>query len=194
MKIFPAQFIKDLLFSVLFISLIYAAAHNPITHPMPKPSKGDWSIQLIQSPILFGIAGHNYLVLSDGSGREIDELHGLATDHATGKWKYIGRSPTDTLKVWEFVGSGHYLSEKNFSGIILREGQKSEIEEIWNKGISCKDPINSRNLPYPPFGININGNTENSNSVAYTLALCMGLDTRHLGIFTPGETMNLLTK
>ncbi len=162
-----------------------------MTHPMPKPTPGNWSIQYMQHPLLFGFAGHNYLALRDEHGAIIEELHGLATDPVTGDWKYIGSENTDQLHVWQF-DSSHYISEKSFPGIILAQGSKENIEALWSAAESCIEPINAKHIPYPPYGFSIKNETINSNSVAYTLASCMKLDVRHVGIFTPGSAVNLL--
>ncbi len=191
-RLFTHRFIKDLLWSTLFLSVHYGITHNPIVRPIPQPIPGNWSIQLMQHPLLFGFAGHNYLALRDQNGNIVEELHGLATDAATGQWKYVGTNPTDILQVWEFESGRYYLAEKKFPGIIMDQGVQSDIFALWKKALSCKDPINQEKTGYPPYGFSFKSETLNSNSVAYTLALCMGLDTRHIGIWTPGATMNLL--
>lgn len=192
MKLFTRQFVKDLIGSIVIITVLYFLIHNPITHPTPKPQPDNWSIQLMQHPLLLGLAGHNYLVLRDQTGNVVSELHGLATDPTTGEWKYVGNNKSDKLKVWEFDKKSYYLAEKNFPGIVLDEGHKDDISSIWNKAITCKDQINSRDIFYPPYGVNFRNETENSNSVAYTLSLCMGLTVKHLGLFTPGNGVDLL--
>ncbi len=146
----------------------------------------------MQHPLFFGLAGHNYLVVRNQDGDIVSELHGLATDTTTKKWKYVGMKSSDVLQVWKFDGPRYYLAEKGFSGILLNQGTQGEVESIWEKTTDCITLINAQNIPYPPFGVKVSGETENSNSVAYTLALCMGLDARHIGILTPGETKNLL--
>lgn len=146
----------------------------------------------MQQPLVFGLAGHNYLALRNEDMKIIKELHGLATDSYNGIWKYVGFSSSDILQVWEFNGPHFYLAEKRFSGVILHEGSQDEVEALWKNGEQCVAPINKKRIPYPPFGVTVKGDTENSNSVAYTLALCMGLDTKHLGLITPGEGKNLL--
>jgi hypothetical protein len=190
--LFTRRFIKDLSFSVVFVLFIYAITHNPITHPTPKPKSGNWSIQLMQQPLLFGLAGHNYLVLRDDNGTIKKEIHGLATDVGTHTWKYVGIKQSDLLHVWEFNGPHFYLAEKNFPGIILHEGDMDDVMDVWGKGESCIEPINNLHLSYPPLGVTLKGDTENSNSVAYTVTLCMGLDQEHLGLITPGDRKNLL--
>ena len=191
-RLFTNRFIKDLLWSVLFILSLYGITHNPITRPTPQPIPGNWSIQFMQHPLVFGFAGHNYLVLRDQNGSIVSELHGLATDIKSGEWKYIGSKSTDILRAWEFDTSRYYLAEKTFPGIILSEGTMGNMKSLWDLGTSCVPLINEKNIPYPPYGISFKNETTNSNSVAYTLARCMQLDTRHIGIWTPGSTMNLL--
>jgi hypothetical protein len=191
-QLFTNQFTKDFLLSIAIIASLYGITHNPIVRPTPQPMPGNWSIQFMQHPLLFGFAGHNYLALRDQDGAIISELHGLATDPFTGEWKYIGSKATDKLRVWEFESGRYYLAEKTFPGIVLKEGNEENIRNIWSTGMSCKDPINDKDITYPPYGVSIRNETINSNSVAYTLAKCMNLDTRHIGIWTPGDTMNLL--
>lgn len=193
-RLFTNQFIKDLFWSILFILSLYGLTHNPIVRPTPQPVPGNWSIQFMQHPLLFGFAGHNYLSLRDQDGSVVGELHGLATDAQTGNCKYIGSRSTDILQVWEFETGKYYLSQKKFAGIILREGKEEDIRALWEQARSCKDPINAQLIPYPPYGVSIKNETTNSNSVAYTLARCMNLDTRHIGIWTPGSTFDLLAK
>lgn len=146
----------------------------------------------MQHPLVFGFAGHNYLALRDQDGTIVSELHGLATDSTTNEWKYIGSKKSDVLYAWEFQTGKYYLAGKTFPGIILSEGKEEDMRSLWNMGTSCVPSINEKNIPYPPYGINFKNETTNSNSVAYTLAKCMHLDTRHIGIWTPGSTMNLL--
>lgn len=148
----------------------------------------------MQHPLIFGLAGHNYLALRSENGHIVSELHGLATDASNGGWKYIGSNPSDLLKVWEFDSSRYYLAEKKFPGIILKEGTKDELLSVWNKAYDCKEAINEKNIPYPPYGFRIRNETTNSNSVAYTLASCMELSTKHIGVFTPGDGRNLLDR
>lgn len=192
--LFTKQFTKDLLWSVVFIFSMYGITHNPVVRPMSQPIPGNWSIQIMQHPLLFGFAGHNYLALRNQDDEIVGELHGLATDSKTGNWKYIGDNPGDILKVWQFDEPRSYLAEKKYPGIILDEGKHDFILDLWNKAVACKDPINEKHISYPPFGFKLNGTTENSNSVAYTLALCTGLDPKHIGLITPGEKNNLLEK
>jgi hypothetical protein len=193
-RFFTTQFKRDLFYSLLFLLCFYVITHNPITEPMPKRSHGTWSIERLQHPILFGLAGHNYLVLRDTEGNVVAELHGLATDAITGEWKYIGKEKGDMLKVWEFDTSRYPNIEPNFPGLVVANGDESQVMMLWNRAMGCAQEINDRDIPYPTWGFDFRGITENSNSVAYTLSRCMGISTRHLGIFTPGGTIDLLQK
>lgn len=192
MKLFTRAFIKDLIYIALFCGLFYILTHNSITHPKLPSSDGTWSIQLVQQPIILGIAGHNYLVLRDNNNSIKKELHGLATDPVTGDWKTLGRQKTDRLLVHEFDQTRFYSRQKKFPGVILFTGTEEVTKNIWGKSRPCKDSINALNLPYPPYGVAIGKETENSNSVAYTLAKCMGLLPQHIGLITPGWGKNLL--
>ena len=146
----------------------------------------------MQQPLVFGIAGHNFLTLRDEKNTIIGELHGLATDRDTGAWKYVGDNSKDQLKVWYFRNPHEYITQKNYSGKVLTKGNKSDVITLWQQALECKDRINEKNISYPLYGVNMQGDTENSNSVAYTLTLCMGLDAKHLGLITPGWGKNLL--
>lgn len=194
MKLFTSRFVKDLFLIVLFGACFYVLTHNPVTHPTLPNTSGYWSIQLMQQPLVFGIAGHNYLVLRDDHNIIVKELHGLAANNTTGAWKYIGTNESDVLQVFEFDSPHFYVAQKNYAGIVVLEGNENMIVDTWNKHGPCKDAINAKRIPYPPYGVRIGTDTENSNSVAYTLSLCMGLDVskEHLGLITPGWGKNLL--
>lgn len=193
-ELFTRQFVKDLIWSIIILFMLYALTHNPFTRPVARAQVGSSSIRFLQHPLVFGFAGHNYLALYDAEGTIISELHGLATNPETGKWRYIGTRSTDLLKVWEFDTSKYYLAAKNLPGITLAEGNMDDMKKLWNQARECKNPINERNISYPAFGFSIKNETINSNSVAYTLAKCMGLDTRHIGLITPGSKLDLLNK
>lgn len=148
----------------------------------------------MQQPLIFGIAGHNFLTLRNEKNAIVGELHGLATDRVTGTWKYVGNDSKDQLRVWYFRNPHEYITQKNYSGKVLAKGNKNNVIVLWQKALVCKDRINEKDIAYPPYGVTMQGDTENSNSVAYTLALCMGLDvsTEHLGLITPGWGKDLL--
>jgi hypothetical protein len=192
MQLFTNRFIKDLVLSFFFLLFIYSITHNPVVRPTLKPAEGVWRIEKLQHPLMFGFAGHNYLVLRNANNEIEKEIHGLATDPITNTWKYIGIKDTDLLKVWEFNGPRDYMAEKTYPGKIVFEGNAEETKKTWSKALQCKEEINQKEIYYPPFGFKLKGETENSNSVAYTLLICMGFDSKHIGLITPGEKKNLL--
>ncbi len=187
---------KDIVIILSFCLLFLALTHNPIVRPTPRldTTKGSWTIELQQKPLALGIAGHNYLVLRNSTGEVVSQLHGLPTDEQTGAWKYLGRSKTDILRVWEFGSESNTTDLNSSYGIVLIAGDRSEMSSLWAKASACGEKINLLHLSYPPFGVSLRQDTENSNSVAYTLVNCMGLTSKHLGLFTPGWGKDLLER
>lgn len=185
---------KDVLFIAFFAVLFFTITHNPIVRPKPKPelTKGLWSIELRQRPLALGVAGHNYLVLRNAGGEIVAQFHGLPTDEKTGAWKYVGRNKSDILRVWEFGPESKESDLASGYGITLTSGDKIKMTALWEETRTCGTKINILYLPYPPFGISLQKDTENSNSVAYTLVNCMGLASKHIGLFTPGWGKDLL--
>lgn len=184
--------IKDVLIIAFFSAVFYVLTHNPLVRPEPLISKGLWSIELHQKPLALGIAGHNYLVLRDDEGKILFTLHGLPTDESTGKWKYVGRTKQDILKVWKFGEDDEGGMRAASYGVSLLKTNKEEAVSRWIQAEECGKMIDAKSIPYPPFGVALRKDTENSNSVAYTLASCMNLKTSHVGLFTPGWGKNLL--
>lgn len=183
---------KDIIKSIVVLFVLYFIINNPIAHPYPTPTEGNWSISIMQHKLLFGLAGHNYLVLKDDSGNIKKELHGLATDPTTGAWKYVGANKDDALRAWEFDGPRAYEANKKTPGVILYQGDYTSTLAHWSKGESCVEKINDLHISYPPLGVSVRGETENSNSVAYTLTKCMELPNGNVGWFTPGSKKDLL--
>jgi len=96
---------------------------------------------------------HNFLVLYDGEGNVVAELHGLATDPVTGAIRPIGRS-SDYLRAFEFPGKRYWnegQSEKT-----LWEGPDGAMER-WQAAKDAYNQINSRNLTYNPWGSDSQG-------------------------------------
>ncbi|MBP6888077.1 MAG: hypothetical protein KBC21_00055 [Candidatus Pacebacteria bacterium] len=183
---------KDVAIIFFFLVCFFVLTHNPMVRPEPKKALGTWSIELRQRPLALGIAGHNYLMLRNEQGEVVAQLHGLPTDTVTGAWKYIGRNKTDVLRVWEFDKENPNKELENGYGISLIATSQIEALRLWEKAQTCAIKVDLLYLPYPPFGISFRKDTENSNSVAYTLATCMGLATKHIGLFTPGWGKDLL--
>lgn len=193
MILFTNKFIKDLFWSGIFIIFYYFLTHNSLTYPIPKISIGLWSIEKLQRPLVFRLAGHNYFALRNSKGEIVSELHGLATNAETNKWTYVGTGNGELLKVWEFSTSIFGETNTILPGIVINKGDEKSVRLLWEKARVCGNLINQKNIPYPPFGVKMY-ETENSNAVAYTLAKCMGIETKRIGIIIPGEKTDLLTK
>ncbi|MEN9881291.1 MAG: hypothetical protein RLZZ308_474 [Candidatus Parcubacteria bacterium] len=185
--------IKDITVVLFSITLFYIVINNPITRPQAQVLDTVWSIELRQQPLVLGLAGHNYLALRNGEGEVQHELHGLPTDTRTGEWKYVGRTKYDILRIWEFsTSTKRTVAPRTPVSVTLLSGDKDNIMTHWEEARACGRYIDALHLPYPPYGISFKEDTRNSNSVAYTLALCMGVNPQHVGLFTPGWEKDLL--
>lgn len=135
-----------------------------------------------------GVASHNFLVLRDGQGRALAELHGLATDRKTGDFIPIGSDEQKhSLRVWHFAQDKQYAAERGMvanEATFISAGQdhktmltagKEEIMARWNAAVAAKEPLNALDLNYPSGGINIVRDTVNSNSSYRTLSEIMGV-------------------
>jgi hypothetical protein len=188
-----ARILKDIVVVCTSIALFYAVTHNPITHPKAETAPGVWGIEMHQHPLVLGLAGHNYLALRNDTGDILYELHGLPTDVRTGNWKYVGRTNYDILKVWEFSTSTTRTPNPNPPvSTTLISGDKNSILTLWQQARVCGKKIDKEHIPYPPYGISFKEDTRNSNSVAYTLSLCVGINPHHVGLLTPGWETDLL--
>jgi hypothetical protein len=135
-----------------------------------------------------GVASHNFLVLRDGEGRAIAELHGLATDRKTGEFIPIGTDEQKhSLRVWHFAHDPEYaksIGVKANDASFIQPGQsretmltagKEEVLERWNAAVAAKQPLNALDLNYPSYGFRMSGDTVNSNAAYRTLSEIMGV-------------------
>lgn len=129
-----------------------------------------------QAPVL-GAGGHNYWVLLDNSGNRVGELHGFQTD-ANGEPATTGVG--GDLKVFTDRSMGYNASTPQ---AVVFDGTQAEAMALWGAATDCGDLINLKNYDYNAFD-SFGGH--NSNSVASTLAACMGVTEVNLGSFTPG--------
>lgn len=194
MKLFTRGFLIDIIASCVFVLSMYSVIYNEAFHPTLPHMQGVWTIEVHQRPLVLGITGHNFLVLRNALGEEEGELHGLATNPTTNYWKHVGTDSTDILRVWEFKDSRYGMYGDTFPGEVIASGTADDMIALWNKGRSCADRINEKYIPYPPYGVRLRGTTENSNSVAYTLAKCMHITIDRMGLLTPGYGRDLLEK
>ena len=177
---------------VLFIFIYYAVTNNRMVKPLTTPIAGKWSIEKAQSSLAFGLASHNYLILRNAEGNVERELHGTPIEK-DGSFKRIALTSGDTLHVLEFAYPLYGERSYRPSAVTVFSGNKEEVHTKWNEGLVCLKNINTKEIPYPPFGINIESDTLNSNSVATTLLSCMSLPSPQVGLLTPGS-QNLISK
>jgi len=189
----PRHLLENTVSIVLFLFVYYAVTSNPVVKPKPDIPEKKWSIEKAQSPLFFGIASHNYLILRDQNGTVINELHGVPTKE-DGTFVRVAFTSGHLLKVLEF-STPPYGNAQNYhpSGVIVTSGDKDSMLAKWQDGLSCAKSINAKGLTYPAFGINFEDDTVNSNSVATTLLSCMHLPSPKVGLLTPGYT-NLIMK
>lgn len=186
------ELLRKMITFILFIFIYYAVTNNRIVKPLTSPLIGSWSIEKAQSSLAFGLASHNYLILRNDEGNVERELHGTPIEK-NGNFKKIALTRGDTLHVLEFAYP--LYGERNYrpSAVTVFSGSKEQTRAKWNEGLGCLKNINEKNIPYPAFGINVESDTLNSNSVATTLLSCMSLPSPQVGLLTPGSG-NLIVK
>lgn len=164
-----------------------------------------------------GVASHNYWVLRGPDGKDMAELHGLATDRQTHRAIPIGTDEKKhSLRVWHFVhdkefAAGHgvkptresYIQEGQQHNTVLT-GSREEVLGRWNAAVAAKAPLNALDLNYPSYGFKVFSDTVNSNSAYRTLGEVMGVPVKDFGgviepgidnrMTTPGEIETLRNK
>jgi hypothetical protein len=154
---------------------------------MPNDREEQYSIEA-RSLGVAAVASHNFLVLRDGQGRAVAELHGLATDRTTGEFIPIGTDEQKhSLRIWHFAHDAEYaksVGAKASGATFIQEGQdhktmltagKEEVLTRWGAAVAAKEPLNALDLNYPSYGFNIPSGTVNSNSAYRTLSEITGV-------------------
>lgn len=193
MKFLHPDRLRELVALSTFSFIYIAITHNPVVRPESLKEPGKWTIEKAQSPLLFGLAAHNYLIMRDGDGFSYRELHGSPTEK-DGTFVRVSLTNGRILRVIEFK-SPPFGDPPAYrpSAVTVFSGNKEEVETKWKEGLSCAEDINKQKLPYPAFGVSLEEDTVNSNSVATTLLLCMQLPSPKVGLLTPGAN-NLIMK
>lgn len=156
---------------------------------MPNGKEEQYSIEA-RSLGVVGVASHNFLVLRDGEGRALAELHGLATDRKTSEFIPIGTDEEKhSLRVWHFAHDADYAKSIGVNAnaatfiqadqdqrTMLTAG-KEEVLARWNAAVVAKDPLNALDRDYPSLGFKMDGGTVNSNAAYRTLSEIMGVQT-----------------
>ncbi|MBB5941216.1 hypothetical protein [Xanthomonas sp. 3307] len=133
-----------------------------------------------------GIASHNFWVLRDEQGNALAELHGLATDRATGHAIPIGTDEArHSLRAWHYphtheyaqsigaqIDSTSFLRDDQPSRIVVT-GDKDHILARWNAAVQAIAELNAMDLDYPRYGIKLFGKTINSNAAYRTFGELM---------------------
>lgn len=154
----------------------------------------NYTIEARSLNILDGVAGHDFWVLRDEQGNAVAELHGLATDRATGETLTVGTDEDKhSLRVWHYahdpdyaasvgarVDTTTYISDGQPSRIVLT-ADSEEVLARWNAAVSAVPALNAEDLDYPSYGFKIFGSTVNSNSTYRTLGEIMGVQVRDFG-------------
>jgi hypothetical protein len=132
------------------------------------------------------IVSHNFWVLRCGDD-VVSQLHGLATDRKTNRFKPIGIF-SDRLGFYEFKAKNN---DPNFIGktqkfITIYQGAEEEILMRWNKAASQVDSLNKRDINYSSLGV-FGLPITNSNSAFHLFATLMEFECcRFSGVFEPG--------
>lgn len=131
-----------------------------------------------QAPVLGGAGQHNFWVLVGDNGQVLSQLHGFQAG-PNGEPSTTGVG--GTLRVYNNYGMEFNSST---SQQVVFEGEAEAVAARWNAALDCKTLINEKNYSYNALDIDFLGH--NSNSVASTLAACMGLSEPNLGGYIPG--------
>lgn len=154
-----------------------------------------------------GVASHDYWVLRGPDGKDMAELHGLATDRQTNRAIPIGTDEKKhSLRVWHFVHDKDFAAEhgvKPTRESYIQEGQqhntvltgsREEVLGRWNAAVAAKEPLNQLDLNYPNYGFKVFGDTVNSNSAYRTLGEVMGVPVKDFGgVIEPGIDNRMTT-
>lgn len=136
---------------------------------------------------LKGIASHNFWVLRDDQGKCLSQLHGLATDRKTNRFKPIGFF-NDRLGFYEFKSENKdptFISVTQKS-VSVYTGEQQTVLQTWNKASCRVEWLNRQDLNYSPFGV-FGFPITNSNSAYHLFARLMGIECcRFSGVIEPG--------
>ncbi len=136
---------------------------------------------------LKGVASHNFWVLRDNHDNCIAQLHGLATDRQTNRFKPIGFF-NDRLGFYEFktVNNDPSFISITQRAVTVFQADQQTVQIIWNKASNQIESFNKKDLNYSPFGI-FGFPITNSNSAYHLFARLMEIKCCHFsGVLEPG--------
>ena len=125
---------------------------------------------------IWGVASHNFWVLRDEGNRAVAELHGLATDRVTNRFKPIG-TLNDRLGFYEFKSTDNdpsFISVRQKS-VTIFQGYQEDVLMRWNKAANQVKALNQKDINYSPFGV-LGFPIVNSNSAYHLFAYFMSLE------------------
>lgn len=201
------KLLKDIFIIAAVGSLSYIALNNTYVRPHivvntggdnidindSKNENNNWHIHKKEHKILMGISGHTFLELVNNKNETVEQIHGFAYDAINEKMVESAIKSGFKLKVFNF-DYDFYKDEIgiDFPAIVLMTDKKEMIVDTWNKAKSCGEIINQKDINYPRYGFKIISETENSNSVAHSIAICAGLADSQIGLLSPGAKTILL--
>jgi hypothetical protein len=162
-----------------------------------------WSFPVVisGSPFL-----HNYLVMKDGNGNTLRELHGgallpngnlqvTAVTGTAGFKEGVAGQPGAYAEN-PIVSTGRLLEPYTRQETVLQSGSQGEIESRWTAMRAAGIEINGLQRTYQPFPVEATGGI-NSNSIAGTLAQA-GTDVTYQNgpneFSAPGSAINVLNQ
>ena len=139
-----------------------------------------------------GFASHNFWVLQDENKNILAQLHGLATDRKTNRFKPLGYF-NDRLGFYEFKTADNDPSFifKNQSSVTVYQADQEDVMARWHYAVSQIESLNQLDLNYSPFGI-IGLPIVNSNSAFHLFSKLLDVQCyRFSGVFEPGIANDL---
>ncbi len=198
------KILKDIIIIIFCIVISYFVLNNNYVRPHIAAAvnnkdsdnniNNNWHIYKKEHKILLGISGHTFLELANEKNETVEQIHGFAYDSVNNQMIETAIKSGLKLKVFNF-NYDFYKNEISFDfpAIELMSNNSTNTLEVWNKAKACGDLINQKDINYPRYGFKIISETENSNSVAHSIANCAGLIDRQIGLLSPGARTLLLT-
>lgn len=167
---------------------------NDLSNISNNQDNNNWHIYKKEHKILLGISGHTFLELANNKNEVVEQIHGFAYDSVNDQMIETAVKSGLKLRVFNF-DYDFYKDEIGFDfpAIELMSDNSTSTLEVWNKAKACGELINQKDINYPRYGFKIISETENSNSVAHSIANCAGLMDRQIGLLSPGARTLLLT-
>lgn len=164
------------------------------------PATGQWGIYSVQKSLpisgqLGAIFGgvHNYLVLVDPTGKNIQELHGVYTKEFT----LGGTSAGNYLQVRMYTPNSYMSGQSILSQNLVMSGSQTNMTNLFKNAFDAvANSLNSKHDLYEGASLIDSSNTYNSNSVWYTAMKVLGVTTpsQFEGSYRgPGDTLDLRT-